>query len=116
MFFQTELKCPNRLADHNQTEAQDVGAQGRVPLFAEAARDAHCVCLSQLSNVSLYFFVSAQRSVGDVSLHVFLRFRLTLAPRCELLLQTELAYIDILANLKIRLDDVKRMTQIQNTP
>ena len=30
-------------------------------------------------------------------------------------LQTELAYIDILVNLKIRLDSVKRMTQIQNT-
>ena len=29
--------------------------------------------------------------------------------------QTELAYIDILANSKIRLDSVKRMTQIQNT-
>ena len=29
--------------------------------------------------------------------------------------QTELAYIDILVNLKIRLDSVKRMTQIQNT-
>ena len=28
---------------------------------------------------------------------------------------TELAYIDILVNLKIRLDSVKRMTQIQNT-
>ena len=28
---------------------------------------------------------------------------------------TELAYIDILANPKIRLDSVKRMTQIQNT-
>ena len=28
---------------------------------------------------------------------------------------TELAYIDTLANLKIRLDGVKRMTQIQNT-
>ena len=28
---------------------------------------------------------------------------------------TELAYIDILANSKIRLDSVKRMTQIQNT-
>ena len=27
----------------------------------------------------------------------------------------ELAYIDILVNLKIRLDSVKRMTQIQNT-
>ena len=27
----------------------------------------------------------------------------------------ELAYIDILANLKIRLDSVKRITQIQNT-
>ena len=33
----------------------------------------------------------------------------------RLLLQTELAYIDALANLKIRLDSVKRMTQIQNT-
>ena len=29
--------------------------------------------------------------------------------------QTELAYIDILANSKIRFDSVKRMTQIQNT-
>ena len=29
--------------------------------------------------------------------------------------QTKLAYIDILVNLKIRLDSVKRMTQIQNT-
>ena len=29
--------------------------------------------------------------------------------------QTELAYIDILANSKIRFDGVKRMTQIQNT-
>ena len=29
--------------------------------------------------------------------------------------QTELAYIDTLVNLKIRLDSVKRMTQIQNT-
>ena len=29
--------------------------------------------------------------------------------------QTELAYIDILVNLKIRLDSVKRVTQIQNT-
>ena len=28
---------------------------------------------------------------------------------------TELAYIDTLANLKIRLDGVKRMTEIQNT-
>ena len=28
---------------------------------------------------------------------------------------TELAYIDTLVNLKIRLDSVKRMTQIQNT-
>ena len=28
---------------------------------------------------------------------------------------TELAYIDILANSKIRFDSVKRMTQIQNT-
>ena len=28
---------------------------------------------------------------------------------------TELAYIDTLENLKIRLDSVKRMTQIQNT-
>ena len=28
---------------------------------------------------------------------------------------TELAYVDILANLKMRLDGVKRMTQIQNT-
>ena len=27
----------------------------------------------------------------------------------------ELAYIDTLVNLKIRLDSVKRMTQIQNT-
>ena len=36
----------------------------------------------------------------------------TLAPT---LLQTELAYIDTLVNLKIRLDSVKRMTQIQNT-
>ena len=31
------------------------------------------------------------------------------------LLETELAYIDILVNSKIRLDSVKRMTQIQNT-
>jgi len=29
--------------------------------------------------------------------------------------KTELAYIDTLANLKIRLDGLKRMTQIQNT-
>ena len=29
--------------------------------------------------------------------------------------QTDLAYIDILANSKIRLNSVKRMTQIQNT-
>ena len=29
--------------------------------------------------------------------------------------QTELAYIDILANSKIRLDSVKRMAKIQNT-
>ena len=29
--------------------------------------------------------------------------------------QTELAYIDTLANPKIRLDSVKRMTEIQNT-
>ena len=29
--------------------------------------------------------------------------------------QTELAYIDILENLKMRVDSVKRMTQIQNT-
>ena len=29
--------------------------------------------------------------------------------------QTELAYIDILANPKMRLDGVKRTTQIQNT-
>ena len=29
--------------------------------------------------------------------------------------QTELAYIDILVNSKIRFDSVKRMTQIQNT-
>ena len=29
--------------------------------------------------------------------------------------QTELAYIDILVNLKIRPNSVKRMTQIQNT-
>ena len=29
--------------------------------------------------------------------------------------EIELAYIDILANLNIRLDGVKRMTQIQNT-
>ena len=36
------------------------------------------------------------------------------SPRCELLLQTELAYIDILVNLKMRLDSVKRLTQIQN--
>ena len=41
MFLEAELQCPNRLADNDQTEAQDVGAQGRVPLFAEAARDAH---------------------------------------------------------------------------
>ena len=33
----------------------------------------------------------------------------------RLLLQTELAYIDTLVNLKMRLDSVKRMTQIQNT-
>ena len=31
------------------------------------------------------------------------------------LLQTELAYIDTLVNLKIRLDDVKKTTQIQNS-
>jgi hypothetical protein len=30
-------------------------------------------------------------------------------------LQAELAYIDTLVNLKIRLDSVRRMTQIQNT-
>ena len=41
MFLEAKLQSPNRLADNNQTEAQDVGAQGRVPLFAEAARDAH---------------------------------------------------------------------------
>ena len=29
--------------------------------------------------------------------------------------QTELAYIDLLANSKIRVDSVKRLTQIQNT-
>ena len=37
------------------------------------------------------------------------------SPRFTKKSQTELAYIDILANLKIRLDSVKRMTQIQNT-
>ena len=32
----------------------------------------------------------------------------------DAVLQTELAYIDILVNLKMRLVSVKRMTQIQN--
>ena len=36
-------------------------------------------------------------------------------PRYTKKSQTELAYIDILANPKIRLDGVKRTTQIQNT-
>ena len=41
MFLEAELQGADGLANNNQTEAQDVGAQGRVPLFAEAARDAH---------------------------------------------------------------------------
>ena len=36
------------------------------------------------------------------------------APTFILKSQTELAYIDILANPKMRFDSVKRMTQIQN--
>ena len=38
-----------------------------------------------------------------------------LLPRFNKEEPTELAYIDTLVNLKIRLDSVKRMTQIQNT-
>ena len=36
-------------------------------------------------------------------------------PRYTKKSRPELAYIDILANSKIRLDSVKRLTQIQNT-
>ena len=45
-----------------------------------------------------------------------LRLRLVCRRGAKLeLRQSKLAYIDILVNLKIRLDSVKRMTQIQIT-
>jgi hypothetical protein len=50
-----------------------------------------------------------------LSYNVITEFDLLMLLRAPAFYNEELAYIDILANSKIRFDSVKRMAQIQNT-